>query len=138
MYVVIVGCGRVGMSLALGLVKEGHKVAVIDEDEDALLRLGKDFPGDFVNGVGIDIKALESVHTEKADAFVAATDGDNTNLVVAQLAKERFGVKCVVTRVYDPHRAKFFREQMGIHTICPTADTINLLASAVRTCEVNP
>jgi trk system potassium uptake protein TrkA len=138
MYVVIVGCGRVGSALALGLLAEGHKVAVIDEDEDALLRLGEDFPGDFVNGVGIDIKALEKVHTQNADAFVAATDGDNTNLVAAQLAKERFGVKCVVTRVYDPYRARFFKEQMGISTICPTADTINLLATAVRTCEVNP
>lgn len=132
MYVVIVGCGRVGSALALGLISEGHKVAVIDEDEDALLRLGEDFPGDFVHGVGIDIKALEKVHTENADAFVAATDGDNTNIVSAQLAKERFGVKSVVTRVYDPNRAKFFKEQMGINTICPTADTIDLLARAVK------
>ncbi len=136
MYAVIVGCGRVGSALALGLVADGHKVAVIDEDEDALLRLGEDFPGEFVHGVGIDIKTLEKVHTENADAFVAATDGDNTNIVSAQLAKERFGVKRVVTRVYDPNRARFFREQMGINTICPTADTINLLAQAVRS-EVN-
>ena len=132
MYVVIVGCGRVGSALALGLVADGHKVAVIDEDEDALLRLGEDFPGEFVHGVGIDIKAMEIVHTENADAFVAATDGDNTNIVSAQLAMERFGVKRVVTRVYDPYRAKFFSEQMGIHTICPTAYTIDLLAHAVR------
>ncbi|MFA5802437.1 MAG: TrkA family potassium uptake protein [Thermoleophilia bacterium] len=132
MYVVIVGCGRVGSALALGLISEGHKVAVIDEDEDALQRLGEDFPGDFVHGVGIDIKALEKVHTENADAFVAATDGDNTNIVSAQLAKERFGVKSVVTRVYDPNRAKFFKEKMGINTICPTADTIDLLARAVK------
>ncbi|MFA5809329.1 MAG: TrkA family potassium uptake protein [Thermoleophilia bacterium] len=132
MYVVIVGCGRVGSALALGLISEGHRVAVIDEDEDALLRLGEDFPGVFVHGVGIDIKALEKVHTENADAFVAATDGDNTNIVSAQLAKERFGVKSVVTRVYDPNRAKFFKEQMGINTICPTADTIDLLAKAVK------
>lgn len=132
MYVVIVGCGRVGSALALGLISEGHRVAVIDEDEDALLRLGEDFPGVFVHGVGIDINALEKVHTENADAFVAATDGDNTNIVAAQLAKERFGVKSVVTRVYDPHRAKFFKEQMGINTICPTADTIDLLAQAVK------
>lgn len=132
MYVVIVGCGRVGSALALGLISEGHKVSVIDEDEDALQRLGEDFPGDFVHGVGIDIKALEKVHTENADAFVAATDGDNTNIVSAQLAKERFGVKSVVTRVYDPNRAKFFKEKMGINTICPTADTINLLARAVK------
>ncbi|MFA6001100.1 MAG: TrkA family potassium uptake protein [Thermoleophilia bacterium] len=132
MYVVIVGCGRVGSALALGLISEGHRVAVIDEDEDALLRLGEDFPGLFVHGVGIDIKALEKVHTENADAFVAATDGDNTNIVAAQLARKRFGVKSVVTRVYDPHRAKFFKENMGVNTICPTADTIDLLAQAVK------
>lgn len=135
MYVVIVGCGRVGSALALGLVAEGHEVAVIDEDEDALLRLGEDFPGEFVTGVGIDINALKKVETERADAFVAATDGDNTNIVSAQLAKERFGVKCVVCRVYDPHRAKLFQD-LGIRTVCPTADTIDLLAKAVRSCEV--
>lgn len=137
MYVVIVGCGRVGSAIAAGLVEEGHEVAIIDEDEDALTRLGEDFPGGFVQGVGIDINVLKQVETERADAFVAATDGDNTNIVAAQLAREKFGVKCVVCRVYDPNRAKFFKEQ-GIHTICPTADTIELLAQAVRSCEVNP
>jgi trk system potassium uptake protein TrkA len=126
----------VGSALALGLVAEGHEVAVIDEDEDALLRLGEDFPGEFVRGVGIDIGVLKQVETERADAFVAATDGDNTNIVSAQLAKERFGVRCVVCRVYDPNRAKLYRE-LGIRTICPTADTIDLLATAVRSCEVN-
>ncbi|MEK7816651.1 MAG: TrkA family potassium uptake protein [Actinomycetota bacterium] len=137
MYVVIVGCGRVGSAIAEGLVAEGHEVAIIDEDEDALMRLGEDFPAKFVQSVGIDIGALQEVETERADAFVAATDGDNTNIVSAQLAREKFGVKCVVCRVYDPNRAKFFREQ-GIQTICPTADTIDLLAQAVRSCEVNP
>lgn len=138
MFVVIVGCGRVGSAIALGLVKDGHKVTVIDEDEDALLRLGENFPGDFFHGVGIDISILEAAATAKADAFVAATDGDNTNIVSAQLAMKRFGVKCVVARVYDPNRAQFFREQMGLRTICPTADTIKDLSQAVRSCEVNP
>ncbi|MHB1390387.1 MAG: NAD-binding protein [Thermoleophilia bacterium] len=138
MYVVIVGCGRVGSAIAAGLVADGHKVAVIDEDEDALLRLGEDFSGDFYHGVGIDIDLLERAGTDRADAFVAATDGDNTNIVAAQLAQQRFGVKCVVSRVYDPYRAQFFKEQMGLRTICPTADTINDLSQAVRSCEVNP
>lgn len=137
MYVVIVGCGRVGSAIAEGLAAEGHEVAIIDEDEDALMRLGEDFPARFVHSVGIDVDALKQVETERADAFVAATDGDNTNIVAAQLAKEKFGVKCVVCRVYDPNRAKFFKEQ-GIRTICPTADTIELLAQAVRSCEVKP
>lgn len=138
MFVVIAGCGRVGAAIALGLVSDGHKVNVIDEDEDALLRLGEDFPGEFFNGVGIDIGTLEAAGTARADAFVAATDGDNTNIVSAQLAIKRFGVKCVVARVYDPNRAQFFREQMGLRTVCPTADTIADLSQAVRSCEVNP
>lgn len=138
MFVVIAGCGRVGAAIALGLVSDGHKVNVIDEDEDALLRLGEDFPGEFFNGVGIDIGTLEAAGTARADAFVAATDGDNTNIVSAQLAIKRFGVKCVVARVYDPNRAQFFREQMGLRTVCPTADTIADLSQAVRNCEVNP
>jgi trk system potassium uptake protein TrkA len=137
MYVVIIGCGRVGSALALGLVEEGHKVGIVDEDPDVLLRVGEDFPADFVQGVGIDIRALEEVGTGRADAFVAATNGDNTNIVAAQLAKERFGVKCVVSRVYDPYRARFYREALNVHTICPTQDTIDLLGEAVRKCEVD-
>lgn len=137
MYVVIVGAGRVGSALALGLVEDGHEVCFVDEDEGVLERLGEDFPAGFVHGVGIDIDILERAGTGRADAFVAATDGDNTNIVSAQLARERFGVKCVISRVYDPYRAKFFHEQLHIRTICPTQDTIDLLAEAVRKCEVD-
>jgi trk system potassium uptake protein TrkA len=137
MYVVIVGCGRVGSALALSLAEEGHKVGIIDEDPDVLQRVGEDFPADFIQGVGIDIRVLEEIGTGHADAFVAATDGDNTNIVASQLARERFGVKCVVCRVYDPYRAKFFREALKIRTICPTQDTIDLLGEAVRKCEVD-
>ncbi len=137
MYVVIVGAGRVGSALAQGLIEEGHEVCFVDEDDTVLDRLGEDFPAEFVHGVGIDIATLERAGTGRADAFVAATDGDNTNLVASQLAKKRFGVRCVICRVYDPRRARFFREEMGIQTICPTQDTIDLLAAAVRKCEVN-
>lgn len=137
MYIVIIGCGRVGSALALSLVADGHQVGIVDEDPDVLLRVGEDFPAEFVHGVGIDIRALEAIGTDRADAFVAATDGDNTNIVSAQLARERFGVKCIISRVYDPHRAKFFREKLGIRTICPTQDTIDLLADAVGKCEVD-
>ncbi|RJQ42679.1 MAG: TrkA family potassium uptake protein [Gaiellales bacterium] len=137
MYVVIIGCGRVGSALALSLVEDGHQVGIVDEDRDVLLRVGEDFPAEFVHGVGIDIRALEAIGTDRADAFVAATDGDNTNIVAAQLARERFGVKCVISRVYDPHRARFFREKLKIRTICPTQDTIDLLADAVKKCEVD-
>jgi trk system potassium uptake protein TrkA len=87
--------------------------------------------------VGIDIRVLEEIGTARADAFVAATNGDNTNIVASQLARERFGVKCVVCRVYDPYRAKFFRDSLNIRTICPTQDTIDLLGEAVMKCEVD-
>lgn len=137
MYVVIVGAGRVGTALARGLIDEGHEVCFVDEDETVLELLGEDFPADFINGVGIDLSALERAGTARADAFVAATDGDNTNIVSAQLAKEKFGVKCVISRVYDPYRAEFFRKSLGIRTICPTQDTIDALADAVRHCEVD-
>ncbi|HDZ60053.1 MAG TPA: TrkA family potassium uptake protein [Actinobacteria bacterium] len=137
MYVVIVGAGRVGSALALGLIEDGHEVCFVDEDEGVLDRLGEDYPAEFVHGVGIDIGALDRAGTGRADAFVAATDGDNTNIVSAQLARDRFGVKCVISRVYDPKRARFFREALGIRTICPTQETIDRLAEAVRKCEVD-
>ena len=99
MYVVIVGCGRVGSAIAAGLVRDGHRVAVIDEDEDALLRLGEDFSGDFFHGVGLDIDLLERAGPARADAFGAAPGGDNTRLVAARRGRERVGASCGASRV---------------------------------------
>lgn len=135
MYVVIAGCGRVGSSLAQLLVSEGHEVAVIDEDPEAFTRLGEEFPAEFITGAAIDWEIMEEAGVGRADAFVSATDGDNTNIVAAQIAKEHFGVQCVVARVYDPARAELFATA-GIRTVCPTKDAKDMLADAVHSCRI--
>ena len=135
MYVVIAGCGRVGSSLATQLVGEGHEVCVIDESPEALSLLGDGFPGQFVIGQAIDWETLREARLADADAYVTATDGDNTNIVSAQIAREHFGVRCAVARVFDPLRADLF-EQTGIRTVCPTKDAQDLLHDAVRSCAL--
>ncbi len=135
MYVVIAGCGRTGSSLARALVEEGWDVCVIDEDPEALSLLGDDFPGQFEIGQALDWEVLHQARIEDADAYVTATDGDNTNIVSAQIATKKFGVRCVVARVFDPLRADLFAGA-GIRTVCPTKDAKDLLHDAVRTCEI--
>ena len=135
MYVVIAGCGRVGSSLAIALSHEGHDVCVIDESPEALSLLGDDFPGQFVIGQAIDWTTLNEARLSEANAYVTATDGDNTNIVSAQIAHEHFGVRCCVARVFDPLRADLF-EQTGIRTVCPTKDAHDLLHDAVRSCRL--
>ena len=135
MYIVIAGCGRVGSSLARTLVDEGWEVCVIDEDAEALSLLGDDFPGLFVIGHAIDRETMHEAGIEKADAYVSATDGDNTNIVAAQIAKEHFKVGCAVARVFDPLRADLF-DATGIRTVCPTKDAKELLHEAVRSCRL--
>ena len=131
MFVVVVGCGRVGSALARELADEGHEVSVVDESAEAFERLGDGFPGTFVEGPALEVSVLEAAGIERADAFVAATNGDNTNIVIAQVARDRYQVPCVVVRVLDPNRAKFY-EARGLTTICPTATAISLIGSAVR------
>ena len=135
MNALIIGCGRVGSTLALQLQKEGWEVTVVDESEDALSRLGENWPGRFVVGHGMDTDLLREAGIEEADAVVAATDGDNTNIVIAQVAQKRFGIQCVVARILDPARAKFYAER-GLRTVCPTKTAIDALTDAVRACEV--
>ena len=135
MYIVIAGCGRVGSSLARQLVDEGYDVCVIDESPEALTLLGDDFPGQFVIGQAIDWGTLNEARVREADAYVTATDGDNTNIVSAQLVREHFGVPCCVARVYDPLRADLF-EQTGIRTVCPTKDARALLHEAIGSCKL--
>jgi trk system potassium uptake protein len=137
MHVVIVGCGRVGSSLAMSLVAEGWDVSVIDDRAESFHLLGEDFAGQFVDGKALDWEVLRTAGIERADAVVTATDGDNTNIVVAQVALKKFGVKCVVARVYDPLRAELFA-QTGIRTVCPTKDARALLLDAVRSCGLRP
>lgn len=115
-YVVIMGCGRVGASLAHALIRIGHEVAVIDRDEGAFRRLGADFPGARVLGVGFDRDVLIKAGIERAEAFAAVSSGDNSNIISARVAREMFGVQRVVARIYDAKRAAVY-ERLGIPTI---------------------
>jgi trk system potassium uptake protein TrkA len=126
MRVVIVGCGRVGSTLALRLAGEGHAVCVIDEKPSAFARLGDDFDGEMVVGNGLESATLRRAGIEKADCFAAVMPGDNRNLMAAQLAREIFKVKRVITRIYDPIRAEVYRE-MGVETICSTVIGASLI-----------
>jgi trk system potassium uptake protein TrkA len=119
MRVVILGCGRSGAYLANMLVEGGHQVAVVDRTAAAFRRLSPDFAGEVVTGTGIDEDVLRRAGIEGADAFVAVTNGDNTNVMAAQVAKEIFGVPRVICRIYDPLRAETYRA-LGLETICPT------------------
>ena len=135
MNALIIGCGRVGSTIAAQLQNDGWDVTVVDESEDALSRLGENWPGRFVVGHGMDTDLLREAGIEEADAVVAATDGDNTNIVIGQVAQKRFGITCVVVRVLDPARAKFYSER-GLRTVCPTKTAIDALTDAVRACEL--
>ena len=135
MHVLIVGCGRVGSGLARDLVTQGFDVAIVDESPEAFHLLGDDFPGEFVVGRALDWEVLREAGIERAVAFVACTDGDNTNIVIAQIAQKKYGIRCVVARVYDPLRAELFT-QVGIRTVCPTRDVRVSLFDAVRACQI--
>jgi trk system potassium uptake protein len=131
----VIGCGRVGSTIAKRFAAEGWDVTAIDEKEAALARLGEDWTGGFVVGHGMDTAVLREAGIEDADSVVVSTDGDNTNLVIGQVAQKRFGIECTVVRILDPARADFYRER-GMRTICPTSTAIDALTEAVRTCVV--
>ena len=135
MNALVIGCGRVGSSVALQLDREGWDVTAVDEKEEALSRLGDDWKGGFVLGHGMDVDVLRSAGIEEADAVVVSTDGDNTNIVIGQVAQKRFDNQCVVVRLLDPARAEFYR-QRGLRIVCPTEMAIEVLTEAVRSCEV--
>ncbi|MHA6795027.1 potassium channel family protein [Pseudonocardia bannensis] len=116
MYVVIMGCGRVGASLAAGLERLGHEVAVIDRDPQAFRRLGPDFRGRQVVGMGFHRDVLIEAGVEKAQAFAAVSSGDNSNIIAARVARESFGIERVVARIYDAKRAAVY-ERLGIPTV---------------------
>ncbi|MFM7338119.1 MAG: potassium channel family protein [Actinomycetota bacterium] len=116
MHVVIVGCGRVGSTLALGLIATGHSVAVVDRKPDAFFRLRENFAGKTIAGIGFDRDILEQAGIKEAGAVVAVTNGDNSNIMVARVARESFGIQKVVARISDPRRAEIY-ERLGIVTI---------------------
>ncbi|MFI6759650.1 potassium channel family protein [Micromonospora sp. NPDC050417] len=116
MHIVIMGCGRVGSTLAHDLESRGHSVAVIDQNADSFRRLGPDFGGVTVTGVGFDGDVLRQAGIERADAFAAVSSGDNSNIISARLARETFGVSRVAARIYDQRRAQVY-ERLGIPTV---------------------
>jgi trk system potassium uptake protein len=134
MKVVIVGCGRVGARIATVLDKQDHDVSIIDLDSSAFRRLEPDFNGRAVAGTGIDEDVLRAAGISEADAFIAVTNGDNRNLMAAQIAKVIFGVERVAARVYDPDRAETFKA-MGVDTICSTLIMSNLIVDSVMQTE---
>jgi trk system potassium uptake protein len=131
MFILIVGCGRVGSAVAKHALDAGNDVSVLDSDPLSHERLDKDQTvtwedagGRFTVGAALEIDGLIEAGIEQADVFIAATRGDNTNLVIAQVAQRRFNVPRVVARVADPGRAAWYQQQ-GLHTICPTQVAID-------------
>lgn len=115
-HIVILGCGRVGSTLAHSLDDLGHTVAVIDMDTSAFRKLGQGFRGQTITGVGFDRQTLESAGIERAGAFAAVSSGDNSNILAARVARETYGVPSVVARIYDPRRAEIY-QRLGIPTV---------------------
>ena len=120
--------------MALELDRIGWDVTAIDENEDALQRLGDRWNGAFVVGHGMDVEVLQKAGIEEADAVVVATNGDNTNLVIGQLAQKQFDIETTIVRVLDPARAKVY-SALGLRTISPTSTAIEFLTEAVRSAE---
>jgi trk system potassium uptake protein TrkA len=125
------GCGRVGAQLAVMLERRGHEVTVLDTNPNAFERLPRDFKGRKLVGNGIDQDVLRRAGIERADAFVACTQGDNRNVMAAQVAKHIFNVPRVVSRIYDPIREEIYR-MLGLRTISPTKVGAELLMKAVE------
>jgi trk system potassium uptake protein TrkA len=137
MFVLIVGAGRVGSTVAKRALAQGHEVSVLDEDPLSHERLveiegqtWEDAGGIFTVGTALEVDALIEAGVQKADVFIASTDGDNTNLTVAQIVKRRFGIEKVLCRVMDPARAAWYAEQ-GLHTISPTQHAIEMFEQAL-------
>jgi trk system potassium uptake protein len=125
-HIVIMGCGRVGAALAHRLAPLEHTLAVIDQDALAFRRLGDDFPGRKVHGVGFDRDTLVEAGIEQAGAFAAVSSGDNSNIIAARVARETFSVQRVVARIYDPKRAEVY-ERLGIPTVATVPWTASRL-----------
>lgn len=124
MHVIVVGCGRVGAGLAVELESKGHTVAVIDRRAEAFRRLPPDFEGQTIVGVGFDEERLEQAGIERAGALAAVTNGDNSNIVVARVARDLFKIDRVVARIYDQRRAAIY-ERLGIPTVATVEWTID-------------
>ena len=136
MHVVVMGCGRVGSAIARRLEEVGHSVAVIDQDPSAFRRLGPDFAGRQVTGLGFDRQTLLDAGIESAGAFAAVSSGDNSNIISARVARETFGVQHVVARIYDSRRAEVY-ERMGIPSVATVPWTVNRLLRELLSVKVS-
>jgi hypothetical protein len=140
-HVVIMGCGRVGSTLARSLEDRNHTVSVIDSEPDSFRRLGPSFNGDKVTGYGFDQEVLQKAGIGRADGFAAVSSGDNSNIIAARVARETFGIENVVARIYDPGRAEVY-QRLGITTVATvkwTADQVlrRLLPVGAGACGVD-
>ena len=147
------GCGRVGSGLAIDLEAAGHSVSIIDQNKEAFRRLGSDFKGQIIAGVGFDRDILLEAGIEKADAFAAVSNGDNSNILAARVARETYGVEKVVARIYDPARAEIY-QRLGIPTVATVLWTTDQIlrrivpegsksewrdaSGAIQLCEFHP
>ena len=131
MKVLIMGCGRVGALLATLLDADGHSVTVIDREPDSFQKLSSDFHGKALLGNGLDEEALRKAGIEQVDVFVVVTQGDNRNVMAAQIAKHIFNVPKVICRIYDPLRRDMY-ETLGLKTISPTTIFANILKAEVE------
>ncbi len=136
MHVVVMGCGRVGSAIARRLEDVGHSVAVIDQDPEAFRRLGPDFAGRQVTGLGFDRQTLLDAGIDSAGAFAAVSSGDNSNIISARVARETFGVQHVVARIYDSKRAEVY-ERMGIPSVATVPWTVNRLLRELLSVKVS-
>ena len=137
MFVLIVGCGRVGSGLAKSMLAAGHTVSCLDQDPEAHAKLSAGMEGDwedaggtFTIGAALETEALETAGIGRADVFVASTNGDNTNIVIAQIAEKRYEVDRVIARILDPARAAWYREQ-GMNVVCPTRVAVDMLENSL-------
>jgi trk system potassium uptake protein TrkA len=131
----VIGCGRVGSAVAARLAEEGWSVSVVDEAIEAFNRLPPDFAGETLEGHALDTEVLVAAGIDRADACVVSTNGDNTNLLTAQIVQRKFAIRCTVVRVLDPARAELY-SRLGLRTVCPTSGAIDVLTDAVRSCQV--
>ena len=133
-YIIIIGCGRLGASLANTLSDKNGSVLIMDKSKDSFRRLSSDFGGLSVVGSGTDIEALKNAEIKTADAVIAVTNDDNTNIMIAQLARDMFGVKRVIARLYDPERESVYQE-LGIDTICPAVLSVKEVDKLLENCK---
>ena len=130
-YTIIIGCGRLGQNLASDINDNGGDVLVIDKDEKALENLPATFGGLTMNSNGTDIDTLEKANITKATAVICVTNDDNVNIMASLIARELFGVKKVIARVYLPERQSVYQD-LGVETICPTKLTVDTIDSMLR------